>query len=321
MRIVDCRLSWTGQSLQEYSLVIGLVVMASVGALAICKDQLSGMLTNTLSSGQAPLVANAGPTSGTNPALQNPLNTTGNPITILFGNGQSMTLQMPNQQNLMETVGPNGVTEGNLAALQQMIDTLKSQPGTDPGVFQALEAMANTGHLIAQQQAAMDESYRKVRMDPGFPNNAHMLMVTENPSSFTGMLQDANSDMKYAVITPLPTTYCPSGPSSCTQDYQLDNYMGTSKKLSELSLSDQLGAYQRISELAMEANNMGALVPVMQELRLNITESLNQSNQAVLTAANGDYVAELEPWIKTHENSNDICTLSDGGNCQQSTAN
>lgn len=82
-----------GQNLAEYSIVIGLVVLVSMGALVLFGQNISAGLGDTLALGHGENPA--GSDMGTIPPanLVNPFpNLPGKVMTVELGNGQSLTL-------------------------------------------------------------------------------------------------------------------------------------------------------------------------------------------------------------------------------------
>lgn len=164
----------SGQSLQEYALVGGLVAAVCIVGVFNLTSTLQNSLNETLSGAPSNTVVAVTP-----PTLQPPSSVSvGNaaPSTLeaywesLLNQQPKQTLTLPNGQqiqvpsanmNLPEALAPNGQTEVQLAAMQALIEQLKANGG-DPAVISSLEALANQGHAMADAQKPLDTVYQKI---------------------------------------------------------------------------------------------------------------------------------------------------------------
>lgn len=147
-----------GQSLQEYALVMGLVALACIGGVALLSQTTQTAMVNALVGGQQPVnSAGNAANSAINPTVLSTLNGQSTLTEITMPNGKTIAIPVPNAQQVLETLGPNGNTDKAMAALDQIIKELK-QNGGDPETITELEKLANLGHYMATQQKTLDDA-------------------------------------------------------------------------------------------------------------------------------------------------------------------
>lgn len=154
-----------GQSITEYSLVIGIVGLALIGSTSLLGTTLQGQLSNALSvstvSGTPGLMNPASPPVTSPPVTSlMPLNIPfanlpGQTVTLTLGNGKPLNLIYPNPEAVADAAGNNGVTENALGVLDQVIAQMTTIE-IPPQQIEALRKLSEEGHKIQAIQKAID---------------------------------------------------------------------------------------------------------------------------------------------------------------------
>ena len=179
-----------GQSTSEYSLILGLAVIICIVSLNNIGSEVTGLFNNMIvrknpttslvssnpSTGTSVITTTAGtaqggqqnpttPSNGLptapinrlafNPATQN-LNTLGiKTFEWQAPDGKKHQFKVEDANRILETTGPNGLTNAYLAQLDTLVDALKDAlPANDPTLIE-FEALALKGHEIASAQRNM----------------------------------------------------------------------------------------------------------------------------------------------------------------------
>lgn len=154
--------SLPGQSLTEYGLIGGLVVIAAAGGLWLLRDSLSDAFAGILS---IPAPRSGNPTLAAGPPSENSRNASaaGPQISLNFilSNGRQISLSNypASLASSIETAGTNGTTETLLAQLSSITDQLKAQGQLSEQQQSLLTQLANQGHEIANIEKLIEESY------------------------------------------------------------------------------------------------------------------------------------------------------------------
>lgn len=159
-----------GQSLVEYSLILGVVVVLSIAGLMLCGQSvqaaltsLSGILTSSFGKG----TMNAAKLPGGGKAGGGVLSSSGvsvggsgtassgsvKGVTLTLSNGQQINLNnFPTHdlQTSVSTTGANGTTLTLANTLTSIAQNLLTEGVITPEQASSLEALANQGHTLAQ---------------------------------------------------------------------------------------------------------------------------------------------------------------------------
>lgn len=173
--------SISGQGMNEYALIAGLVVIGSIATLGALgttvSDLLGGTITNRKTVAQSTPAVNQPPTFA--PSLvatpvsvplfldENAQSLAGAELEIRLPNGRLLNTTAPNFQNLPEPIGSDGVTNAYLAQLNQLIEAL-TLDNADPELVNNLKALASQGFYTADEQAKMELNMRGMRMVEDF---------------------------------------------------------------------------------------------------------------------------------------------------------
>lgn len=145
-----------GQSIQEYLLPLGLIVVVAIASLTMLGQNLSGIFSGMVQKAPppAPVIVDAGFPAGPNTS------TFSFPITR--SDGTVATITIPNFPNnlatAIETSGPNGSTEKMLAFLNQLADTLLAEGAIKADQAQAIRDIASSGLFLAKKQKDVQDA-------------------------------------------------------------------------------------------------------------------------------------------------------------------
>ncbi len=159
-----------GQSVTEYTVIFGLVVIGAVVALGPLGNTLSGLFTqsnNTLAPGMTQMVSLLQAPAANGPGTAAPEVTattlpggssTLSNVTIDLGNGKSLTFEYREPSALVEPAGGNGevVTLYQTDLLRQLAQQLLDADAISETEFQDLAELAMRGDRIGRIQAAIE---------------------------------------------------------------------------------------------------------------------------------------------------------------------
>lgn len=319
----------SGQSLTEYSLVIGLVILGATGGLMLLGQNVSTQMQSSLAiaGNPSPLVASSGnnnlqPLSA---ASGNPFaNFPGKTITLDLGEGRVLNLNYANPPAVAESVGGNGVTENALAALDQMIAQLKTLDPDNP-VISDLVALSKEGHSIKFVQRAIEakfpaegfpdnESRYKFVTDPTntitLPNGQVMTMLDAMDSLSFNNGRSVAKEQKNALF------YRNADYQADLESVKTDFFIGSFNNREGYSYSDENPIARFINQVkAVEAN---AFVQSHPALKTLVVETLSQD---IYLSSNHTHLAPNKADVKqlaetTRENANQICTQASSASCQ-----
>jgi Flp pilus assembly pilin Flp len=147
----------TGQSVSEYSLAAGLVVVLSITAMSFLGGQVSNVFTSMFSSGSSQVTATGNTNTNSNPGN----NSAGNsfPMTITMSNGQQLTVNMPaNLKDTVATSGVNGTTSALLADFKSVTEQMHISGDITEEQYSSLIALANQGYRIAEIEGLIEKT-------------------------------------------------------------------------------------------------------------------------------------------------------------------
>lgn len=159
---------YSGQSLSDYALVLGLVSLVAIGGLTIFGSQVSGLLGGMIRTGNgapggsapatAPVVAStvtpsALPTVFPPAAFSNVPSTR---ITLPIAGGPTLGIRYNDAAAVVETVGADGATGNALAVIEQIISQLEGKPGQEE-LISELRDLAERGHALKDAQRRLVE--------------------------------------------------------------------------------------------------------------------------------------------------------------------
>jgi hypothetical protein len=166
-----------GQSLSEYGVIIGLVVIALIVPLTTLGDWTRTLFQGTIRTGVTPppaaVTVSAGtgalvPGGGATPAA---FQAVGMPVprnyAITLSNGRTLTIPLADPAAVVETAGGSGMTGNALAALDAMIRQLEDPAmQTDPALLDSLRLLSLRGHDIKAAQQLIESHLPQ----EGFPD-------------------------------------------------------------------------------------------------------------------------------------------------------
>lgn len=305
-----------GQNLAEYSIVIGLVALVSMGALALFGQSISQGLGDTLAFGQSGNPAGSGLENTPQLNQGNPFpDLPGKRITIDLGNGKSLTLNYADPVAVAESSGGNGVTENALAVIKQMVAQLREQ-GEDEAKIVELEKLALEGQKIKSLQQQIEAKFPK----EGFASVNERFNFVKDPANSIVVegkemtLLDASSVLSFTL-------------TSDTYDSDLYQYLYNYNQNNTYTDSN----YYKISH-SLYYGKAGPLYDYMQQL-LKVEDSGLLSNPVLKSLVKDDFSrqifyssnqtfiaptqAEVGALVKTtRTSSNNICALSNSVTCQ-----
>lgn len=146
-----------GVSLAEYGLIAGLVAMLSVPALFKLGHELSNAFASILpASGTSASASGAGPVAGM-PATKpsSPASSPASHPTSSMADVPSL-LSIPDLTRSVQTAGVNGTTTVLADSLVAISNQLLKEGSIDPDTYNAIVALANQGHTLAQIEASIE---------------------------------------------------------------------------------------------------------------------------------------------------------------------
>lgn len=281
-----------GQNLNEYSLVIGLVLLATLGGVSLFGNQLSDVFDTLLaqwpgtgSTASQPTTALVSPPGGSGSdtpgsgwlVTANPTNLSGTRMEIALPSGRKMTLNMPDVQTTMETMGPNGVTERYLSQLDSVIAQLRQEVGSDPNVISQLEALSQKGHAMSNVQRAYENQ-----------SQAILQQITTQPGEFS--LASAQSSF-LALQTAKGNLICLDADASC-QKASLTNVAFSSSTGPRYDFKQQAG----LAVDGLKQQHLDTLVPVIQYFADQIEQSIYTTEKDMYQTTG--YLAQTQTLMK-----------------------
>jgi hypothetical protein len=306
----------TGQSLSEYSLVIGLVALACIGGVALLSTQVQDRLGNTLGNtapGGSSVVqipkALAAPFTKQERFFLSPQEVQSildqSPTeTLDLGNGKKIIIPKPNFPELQETLGPNGSTEVALALIQRMQEALKAQ-GIDPEkVIPEMGFFASTAYNTSDIQKKMEmlliKDPDKLDMD-----EKHLLSIKyPNDELSNGKLNSIFSNYQFT--------------KDSQGDFTVANYMGTNPiKLKDFSTQEQMNLAALMTMQKLQADPaLKNIVSSFSDIWHSIKTGSNSLTKSIemRTSQTEGYI-ELPVWLNTKIEANKACILSKETHC------
>lgn len=318
----------SGQSTSEYALVIGLVVIASIAGLSAMgnwtNQALSGMIGQrpaTTNNTQAALLASLqAALAGQPQPYTNIPNIPGKLMQYPLGNGQTLALSFADDQALLETLGPNGVTENKLAALDQLIWQLEhGDPPGDPAIIGPLKDLSLKGHLAATSQKALQSSVETVwdatpKPQPNQPPAEAQPLISFIPATSRSnqdlsksLALNTMSASNFKALSKTLQTSQQQTKALQAQKTALDNYFSNNPQPALKGLVEQL--YGDINTSLTVTNDLGYGV--------NITQITPQPEGFSQPDAIAKLIATRDEPLKNHIRSNDLCKLSKASTCIQ----
>lgn len=293
-----------GQNIVEYSIVIGLVAIVSVGGLLLFGQNMSQGLGDTLAVGQSGNPVATGFGSGT---PSNPPNTSsglpGQLVTIDLGNGKSIQFTYAEPVAVAEALGPLGTTDNAVAAIRQIIEQLRAQ-GADPNTINQFEELANKAHDIRQIQ----EAIKNATPDHAIGSNDEWAAYADGIQ-----IRMHNGEMK----TLREATTLLGAQNGLNFELQQQNLIDgsynrwTQEEIDNSPLLTYMSTLQGVNELPEVQNS-----PALRALLNNVFSSqiYSSSGSTFTVAYNG---GDLTGYINTvRQNANNICTIGQGTTCQ-----
>lgn len=203
--------------MNEYVLIGALVITVVVVSLTNLGQVLNGLLTNMIvdnsnaNSGSGTVIASANPGGGGlnlpgeetgNPGGvgDNKINgkpNNGNPNGVAFNptnqnltdlgvksfqwtdaQGKKHTFQVQDVNGILETTGPNGVTNAYLTQLDAVIAAMKESLPADDPVLADFVGLSLKGHALFSKQQVLEANYHKL-VDPRFGTQLYYQAMTE----------------------------------------------------------------------------------------------------------------------------------------------
>lgn len=194
-----------GQSLNEYGLTLGLVVIVSIVGIGILGQNVRGLLGNSIerqapqaTAGVAALAAviDAGFSPGPGTATLE--------LSIPLPTGGTSNITIPNYpttrgaiaQSILgpETVGANGVNEKLAMTLQQLADKLEKEGALDATQADIIRQMAQQGFALADAQKIFQQNVITGEKTGIFINPGEDNVKYSGPASkLQSLLQEAQS--------------------------------------------------------------------------------------------------------------------------------
>jgi Flp pilus assembly pilin Flp len=165
-----------GQSLSEYSLLGGIVVLLAIGGIVSLGQSVDGIFENMFASsvstagagGMQVTATNGAPSSAPSPSsssASSPAGTQG--LTITLSSGQQISLNdYPSKlKTSLQTNGANGTTAMLLANLDSVIQQLQAEGQVTDAQANLLIALSNQGHKIAEVEKLIEDALANANGD------------------------------------------------------------------------------------------------------------------------------------------------------------
>jgi Flp pilus assembly pilin Flp len=151
-----------GQSVVEYGMLAGLLIMVAVGGLSLLKGSIFDLLktptnsqtTSKINDYMAATIGGSTGNGGTNSnGATSPGTTTPSLSWVLGASNASGT-------NVTSADGTKEIVDNNVQALGQLVNTMAADPNSDPTVMDLLTKLANSGHSTADKLSTAAVDYQ-----------------------------------------------------------------------------------------------------------------------------------------------------------------
>jgi hypothetical protein len=232
--------------------------------------------------------------------------------TLSLGNGKSITIPNPNFIQLQETLGPNGVTELAVALLKRM-QIAMAEAGASPEMIAELSLFASKAHSLSEHQKVLESALADYYTNfNGKPFD--WSKVPYSTTSSTGKFCincfafspefSRNADGELVLM-----------PNRETRDQGFSSPI----RISSLSLSEQIEAYQRYANVSLQGKKQYELDHAFNLIANAISWSDDQLNNEVGIASSSSQTKSFNPnvatWLDTKINANKTCFLSRDAAC------
>lgn len=343
-----------GQSTSEYSLILGLAVIICIVSLNNIGSEVNGLFNNmivkmnpatslvasntntgkaviptTTASGQG---AQQNPTSPPNRSSTPPINQIAfNPATQNLNNlgiktfewqapdGKKHQFKVEDANHILETTGPNGLTNAYLAQLDTLVDALKDAlPANDPTLIE-FEALALKGHEVASAQRNMAGIFTNMN------NVLTAQSAKEKASRETNfMCPNCSSELDNLDLATLEThlgsmTSTLSAPENPTQAFQGVPRGWTSGKSGQALLQFMIKATQ-INQTQLKQTQYADLKNIMNYFVGNIYQAASLTENDLSAVRKFNFGSSTQPQTFTlppreafiEANANNICGMNRG---------
>lgn len=149
-----------GQSLQEYAMLFGLVVIVAVAAVSTLGNQSSALIDNsrqTLVGSKSPFSKNAGLLQSAPLAIPGVTTAT---VTLADGSKITLTDYPTDLAQSVETVGVDGTSKLLAATLKSLAKQLRDSGKISDIEFDQLASLSNKGYQLAEIEGMIEDAAR-----------------------------------------------------------------------------------------------------------------------------------------------------------------
>lgn len=166
--------SRSGQSVQEYGIILGLVAVVAIATLSTMGTQVSGIFNNMIST-------NAPRESLITSGLPNVQGTADLNLSAVNKNGQPVSLNIKNYPTSVEEAvnitGSDGTVEKMSGVLDELAETLKAEGVVDESEFRILKAMADRGFDISKAQVSISRDFSTATTNQEFESKGMTMKI------------------------------------------------------------------------------------------------------------------------------------------------
>lgn len=300
-----------GNSLAEYTVIGGLVLVVSIFAISgFCghlQEALAGLKSDMEGHARTATVAGVVQMAASRTQAQLAAQQAAQQTAQQTAAGAGVNVQLKATGSLTSSImvsGANGTSELVLANLEAITKDLLAKGEIDQQTADILVKLANKGHQMAQAEKLLEDAMKNSNGNAQAFNQATVTFNNQSYSTYelAGQLQlvnDANGALVPNSTNSLMSQFqnLSDQATGNIQDSQTQQLVGT--------LSNQIAVLADGTENATHSVNRGEYAPTLDAFYQDVASSVNG-----LDPSNGKYPTQLDPAsVTTSQDSATICNI------------